>query len=427
MNNPAVFLITELKKNLANPGRLPAPLSWRMLLPGDAVSVQRMILREYLMSGSPLARGISLALAVLFWPWNSTVQAVRLIRANGEECSAFRPRWRQLLQQLYLAWIHGISPSMYYQMGIVRSRQSYSPMAWIQAGHAGLLSRIFRADKRLEEINDKRLFDSVLEKGAVPRLKTIAEVSMEVLERSDSLAALISRLESQQELFLKPVRGRGGRGAMVLLRCPDGWRGFRSTPDTSNPIFTLGTNELAIQLAESAQNGAWLLQARARNHPVIETIFGEALACIRVVSGIRGDDVVLLGSVVGVGSSHSIVSQSGLTIEVDIETGRLGQGFHSTESQRFMIRNPDNDEMIEGVELPDWKLLKETVTAAHRQFADYPFVGWDMALTTTGPVVVEANGNFGTGAMQKPGPRPMIDESFLSVFDYWKRNAGVSA
>ena len=50
--------------------------------------------------------------------------------------TAVRSRSGQFLQQIYLAWFHGISPSMYYVMGLAATPE-IQPMAWLQAGHAG--------------------------------------------------------------------------------------------------------------------------------------------------------------------------------------------------------------------------------------------------------------------------------------------------
>jgi hypothetical protein len=396
-----------------------------MLLPDPTSRVQRAILREYLTTGSTLARLFDLGVALLFWPLRSTLAAWRLSRSVGRLTDDLRSPSSQFIHQLYLAWFHGISPSMYYQMGVVRSKEMGSPMAWIQAGQVGLLARVFRKDKSLFEINDKRLFNAVLERGSVPRLQLIATLSRDQLARPGWLDQVVRTIDSEQSLFLKPLRGRGGQGSMVLVRSGPSWEGYRCVPENSEPVFRVETRELVKRLSEHPSGRAWLLQRRASNHPELRAIFGEALVCIRVVSGICGDEVTFLGSVLCFGAADSIISQNGLTVSVDLESGRLGQAFHSSESQDFLSRNPENGHMIEGVILPDWARLLDTVIAAHRRLSDYPFLGWDMALTNEGPLVIEANGNFGTGAMQKPEPKPMIDDRFLSVFDYWQSKIGV--
>jgi hypothetical protein len=419
------YLHRLISRAATGPVRLPAPLSWRMLTRDPAAAVQRAILREYLRTGRLASRLLDLGVALVFWPFRSFALAFRLTRQVGGQVSHIRSRPVQFFHQLYLAWFHGISPSMYYQMGVVRA-QGVSPMAWIQTGQAGLLVRVFREDKALLAINDKHLFDAVLERGAVPRLQLIATLSADRIKRPGGLEEIVEKIDSEQELFLKPVRGRGGRGSMVMVRNGKAWDGYRSDLDHSKPDFSLGSLELLTRLAGSGHNPVWLLQRRARNHPAIRAIFGQALVCIRVVSGIQGDEVVCLGSVLCFGAADSIVSQNGLTVAIDLETGRLGRAFQSSESQEFLPRNPDNGVQIEGFLLPDWTALLSTVSAAHRQFPEYPFLGWDMALSETGPAVIEANGNFGTGAMQKPGPDPMIDERFLSVFHYWQAKQGVA-
>src|SRR6056297_2990138 len=54
---------------------------------------------------------------------------------------------------------------------------------------------------------------------------------------------------------------------------------------------------------------------------------------------------------------------------------------------------------------------------------DYAFLGWDVAICGNGPVMLEANGNFGASGLQKSGPNPLIDEKFLAVFDYWRNKS----
>ena len=45
----------------------------------------------------------------------------------------------------------------------------------------------------------------------------------------------------------------------------------------------------------------------------------------------------------------------------------------------------------------------------------------------SGPVILEANGNFACSSLQKPGPEPLIDEKFLAVFEYWRERGRVDA
>ncbi|TVQ29091.1 MAG: hypothetical protein EA370_15785 [Wenzhouxiangella sp.] len=69
--------------------------------------------------------------------------------------------------------------------------------------------------------------------------------------------------------------------------------------------------------------------------------------------------------------------------------------------------------------MPFWSVILDHVRSAHLALPGYMVLGWDVAVTPEGPLILEANGNFGTVGSQKPGARPLIDDEFLKVFATW--------
>lgn len=135
------LIATQIRASATGRCRLPAPLSWRLLTRDRASAVQRAILLEYLRTGSTAARLLGLAIALLFWPFRSFAQVWKQTRAVGGQVTGIRSRPAQFAPQLRLAWFHGISPDLYYQMGVARAKARVNPMEWLQNGHGGLLSR----------------------------------------------------------------------------------------------------------------------------------------------------------------------------------------------------------------------------------------------------------------------------------------------
>jgi len=401
-----------------------------MLGRDPAAAVQRAILREYLHSGRTSARLFDLGAALIFWPWRSFAQAWRLTGQVGGSMIAVRSRSAQFLQQIYLAWFHGISPSMYYEMGLAATLEKHSPMAWLQAGHAGLLSRVFRTDKQLVEINDKKLFNELLATNGLPVAPAVGVVGPRILQDQSARESILERLAGEREIFVKPVRGSGGKGSRALVRTDSRkWLGQASIAVGPRPIVTFSDNQLVQLLAKNSGLYGWLIQRRLKNHPIIEELCGPGLACLRVVSGLGGDEVTVLRSVMCFPLPGRIISQHGMTAAIERSTGRLGKLFKSSPDQQMYSHNPANGVKVEDVLLPFWDEAMFAVKRAHRVLDSYAFLGWDVAICPEGPVILEANGNYGTGAMQKPGSRPLIDEQFLAVFEYWeerKRAAGLT-
>lgn len=57
--------------------------------------------------------------------------------------------------------------------------------------------------------------------------------------------------------------------------------------------------------------------------------------------------------------------------------------------------HPDTNTPIVGFTVPHFEALKERVAVAARRVPTVPYIGWDVAITPSGPVLVEANPNTG--------------------------------
>jgi hypothetical protein len=59
-------------------------------------------------------------------------------------------------------------------------------------------------------------------------------------------------------------------------------------------------------------------------------------------------------------------------------------------------RHPDTGAVIRGLEVPFWQEAVALACKAHSQaFTRFAFLGWDLALTADGPVILETNSGWG--------------------------------
>jgi hypothetical protein len=54
-----------------------------------------------------------------------------------------------------------------------------------------------------------------------------------------------------------------------------------------------------------------------------------------------------------------------------------------------------------------WDAVLALAISAHRVFSQFPSVGWDVAITSDGPVLMEGNYDWGVNLVQQPGERPL--------------------
>jgi hypothetical protein len=69
--------------------------------------------------------------------------------------------------------------------------------------------------------------------------------------------------------------------------------------------------------------------------------------------------------------------------------------------------------------LPEWRQVMELALAAHTAFPEFPSIGWDIAITPSGVVLIEANYNWDVVLAQQPACCGLGATSFLEHYFSW--------
>ena len=93
--------------------------------------------------------------------------------------------------------------------------------------------------------------------------------------------------------------------------------------------------------------------------------------------------------------------KGGLSVAVNSETGTLGQGvFKPHYGGDWVSEHPDTGIRFEGERLPEWDAILECCRRAAATLSGIRAVGWDIALTPDGPVIIEGNATWGLPVAQ---------------------------
>jgi len=194
----------------------------------------------------------------------------------------------------------------------------------------------------------------------------------EDVDRNQSYAILQS---VSRDIFAKPRRGTSGRGCK-----------------------TLKMQEVFKHDFEFAPN--MIYQPYLDQHSALSRLNSTSINTVRIDSTIVGDAVTQSAAVLRIGSRGSVVDNvtgaGGLCVKIDLETGRLAKhGFTALKhGGKIVEQAPDSNISLESVVVPHWEEVRDLVCRAGEACKPLVTLGWDVALTSDGPVLIEANYNW---------------------------------
>ena len=203
---------------------------------------------------------------------------------------------------------------------------------------------------------------------------------------------LASRNTLDRDLFCKPVRGRGARGALLFQRVA---HERYQTPDGTE----VALDTLLERLRVIGDTVPMLVQPRLINHSEIADLAEQSLLTIRVLTCLdaQGRPVVTHGLLrILCKLEPRWGRKDEYAAPIDLESGHLGSlvSDRLTGCSRRYTHHPVMGHPVSGRLLSAWPHIKALAAAAHQTFPHRVLVGWDIASTAERPVLLEGNSNL---------------------------------
>ncbi len=155
-------------------------------------------------------------------------------------------------------------------------------------------------------------------------------------------------------------------------------------------------------LWDNCNDDGYVIQERIANHPRIQELTGsEFLQTIRVVTYAAVDgSLQILHAHLKLTLGENVTDNFGdglsgnLQGRVDLTSGRLEPPVRlAADGTGIMVmeRHPETGIAFKGYELPFWRELCELVSETAKQFVPVRTIGWDVAVSPMGPVIIEGN------------------------------------
>lgn len=334
-------------------------------------------------------------------------QAAWLTWRNGPVVAARtgRSSWRQLSDQLRLAFVFGIPPSHYYVFELFDDARRADAGDYLLRHETKGFAYAELRGRPITPLTDKLAFARRCEAHGLP----VVPVLLAFDRKGQVLSPLLGppRLP-RTDLFVKPNPGKGGRGAQR-------WDHVGDDRYRSGDGETVGETELLARLQRPPFASGCIVQPRVAPHAALADLTRGALPTVRVVTCRDEHGSVAVAHAVFrmARSSASMVDNfhaGGIAAAVDLASGRLG---HATDLGRdatlgWLEDHPGTNAPIAGRTLPHWEEVRDLTRRAHHDaFADRVIIGWDVAILDTGPVLVEGNSSPDLDIVQRIERRPV--------------------
>ena len=210
-----------------------------------------------------------------------------------------------------------------------------------------------------------------------------------VLADPDAAEAFLLR-EVPDELVVKPSAGYGGLGVRVLRR--EG----SELVDLEGRRLTVGA--LVAELWDDPDWELFVVQERLRNHAALAQVSSSpTLQTVRVTTFVADDGTVQVlhaGLKVAAGGNvdnYRRGANGNALAEVELATGRVGTPRWPRPDRCGLASANGRGGALTGVALPGWPAVLELARESAARFLPQRTMGWDIAVTDRGPLVVEAN------------------------------------
>jgi hypothetical protein len=375
------------------------------------------------------ARLVKQALGRPMRAWQATAPHAARHGARVEAEVGLQPH-AQRRRMWWLMVRHGITPQTYYGFLL------YRPERWPRAADYVQETEYFRVMRWYNRQHpegdaatmiDKPRFAEWCRTHGVPTVPTLLEFDTGQLVMSalghDPAGAL-----PRSDLFSKPSEGTGGYGAVRWRFDGSGaWNGDDGCPRSASDLLAhLAEMSRTLPQRNSRSPRRIMLQPCLGNHRELRSLTTGALCTVRVVTlrapGRRAQAIGAMYRMAVGGASADNFSVGGVAAPVDLATGELRSAIRRTAHGIVAVeRHPDTSAVIAGTRLPHWPEILELCERGLELANVLPSIGWDVAITDNGPIVIEGNPASHPGVLQRATGVPLEDTPLPAALDAYMR------
>lgn len=253
-----------------------------------------------------------------------------------------------------------------YAVWDIRLLNAKERATWMTHPKSFRITKMYNTPEGRAKLEDKRRF-------AREYADLLGRETVDLRDVDD--AELGAFLRRHPRVLTKPNEGHGGGGIDLHEVGPD--------PDA------------AAFRAEVTAKGQTVVDEFIVQHPEMSALYPDAVNTVRLITFLdtERDRVHLLAAVLRIGNGDVIdnFASGGMFTMLDDEGVALYPGVD--KNSNVYREHPVTGTPIVGFRVPMYDRVLDLAAALARRTPEAPYVGWDIALTPDGPVVIEGNHN----------------------------------
>lgn len=300
----------------------------------------------------------------------NTVEKISYVIASIKEIQKGK-KWnggaKRYVDLLWCMLRYGASPRNYYWFGFYE----------LNAEHRKTFVT-HRLSQKMQKVNNNPNFEIYFDNK-----KLLCEKFKEFMKRKcvfnkDCTEEVVS--EFGDKVIYKPIEGSMAQGIIVV-----------KTKDRTRKELAAYLQSLPDGMVEE-----WITQ-----HRLVSEFNPNAVNIVRVVTARNKEKFAYLAATFAVANDKEVTNASAnaMFANIDIETGEVISNACDYDENIYEFQ-PNTGVKFKGFVIPFWNEVLSLVKKASTVIPEVGYVGWDVAITPNGPIIVEGNNCPGYEWMQ---------------------------
>lgn len=184
-------------------------------------------------------------------------------------------------------------------------------------------------------------------------------------------------------LFVKKYNGECGDGVFSIYE------------ENTHTVIVNHVRMNTTDFKEKLTEAEYIVQEKIVQHEMLDKINPSCINTVRIVTILdKNQEPQVFAKVLRIGVNSAVndnASTGGFYVNID-DKGKLdAKGF---SHKGFIYKHPDSGAEFAGQAIPMWTEVVKAVKYMHQFLPQIKSIGWDVAITPTGPVLVEGNDNW---------------------------------
>jgi hypothetical protein len=256
----------------------------------------------------------------------------------------------------------------------------------------------FDSDKYSILIEDKNITEQILRSFDIKQPNTLCKLIKGKIYTCElrllNFQELMNDISKNQyeKIFVKPADGRGGHGFFIFHKNND--KKYKTKDEVEfNEKF----------LTDIGSKRDYIIQSGLKQDYELSLLYPDSVNTFRIATENIKGNVRIVCATLRIGKSGNEVdnsSQGGIALGIDINNGFCKDFATTTDSDRMFYKHPDTGFIFNNYKIKNWDEIKKFTIGCAAKLLQFTYLGWDIALTVDGPVVIEANLSFGLDHFQ---------------------------